>query len=226
MAENNKGVEAPKGVLESQDIAPKPPNGPVDASEKRYISNGMRLIHDPKTREQVVKRLAGDDKEDITGLADQLVDTMNILDTRMGNEEGFEVTNTMRVKGATVFMSQLIEVGEAAKVLKIEEEGIKAATGMAVGKYLKEGLASGKIKEEELKALYKQIQDKNPDELVLFNPQETPGTEKSATKLAASSPRPAPAQAGPPTTPAPTTPPPPQGQGVLASAPTPQGGKV
>ncbi len=159
-------------------------NNPVEEQlpqVKEYISNGMQLIHSDKLSGEIIKRLKGDN--DIAALGDLTLKIIETLDNVMQSKNK-KVNDEVKWKGATVFMSQLVEVGRAAKVLKIDDEGIKEAAGMAVGQYMQNGVANGTITEDQLKESYNIIKANNPGETVLFDPAQTPGKEESATPIA------------------------------------------
>ena len=154
---------------------------------KDYISNGMKLIHSPEMQDTILSRLEGD--QDVKALSDLSLQIVNRLDASMG-QSGVQVGYDTKMKGLSVFMTQLIEVGAAAGLVDVGEKEIQAASGDAVGRYMKEGLAKGTITEDEMREAYKVIQQNNPDQTVMFDKEGTPGVNKTATKIPSTSPKP------------------------------------
>jgi hypothetical protein len=115
-----------------------------------YLSNGMRLIHSEQTRDMVVRRLKIGDPAD--AVAEQTLTIILQLE-RDGEKKGVPLDESLKGLVASELMGQIIEVGEAAGIFKMDEKQIRAAAGKAVGKYFQVQLDSGKMTMEQVKAM-------------------------------------------------------------------------
>lgn len=154
---------------------------------KKYISNGMKLIHTPAMSAEVVKQLKGDN--DIEALSNLSLRVIDSLDVSAKGTLG-KIPDEIKWQGAAVLMDQLVQVGKAAGVMDLNEQQIKEAAGNAVGKYIQRGIGDGSITEDQLREAYKIIQANNPGQQVMFDPSQTPGVADSSTPIPRTSPGP------------------------------------
>lgn len=159
----------------------------ISDTDREYISNGMQLIHSDEMSKLIVDTLRNQD--DVTALADLTLKIVDRLDASMEGSK-HKVSEETIFKGATVFMDQLVQVGKASGTIEAKEEDIKKAAGIAVGNYIKNGLASGKISEDKMRETYKAIMAKNGGKPVLFDPSQTPGVRDSTVPIPMTSPKP------------------------------------
>lgn len=117
-----------------------------------YVSNGMKLIHSPQTRDNIVSQLQTGENP-ATALAQTTVSILTQLDSA-SSQSGATVTPETVLQGAAPIMEQVMEVGEASGSFQITEPQIKEAAGMAVSLYIKKGMETGKITMGDMQNLF------------------------------------------------------------------------
>jgi hypothetical protein len=139
-----------------QQATPPQPQGGGDqqlpAEVVQYVSNGMKVIHSPKTRDNIVKQLSVGNNP-AAAVANTLFNVLKQLDGTSAQAGSPPSANTVLLASAPL-MEQIIEIGEASKSFKISEDGIKEAAGRAVTLYIQDGMKSGKITMNNLQDLY------------------------------------------------------------------------
>jgi hypothetical protein len=130
-------------------------DGKIQAPSKevnQYVSNGMRLIHSPKTRDNIVSQLQTGTNPAVA-LAQTTVNVLNQLDSS-SSQSGAAVSPEVVLQGSSPIMEQVMEVGEASGAFQITEPQIKEAAGMAVSLYIKNGMEAGRITMADMQNLY------------------------------------------------------------------------
>ena len=143
------------GTTISKAVSQKAITGKVQqpsAQVNEYVSNGMKVIHSPETRDNIVNQLkTGDDPA--MALAQTTVNVLNQLDTT-STQAGANVAPETVLQGASPLMEQIMEIGEASGAIQLNEDQVKQAAGMAVSLYIKKGMETGKITMENMQNLY------------------------------------------------------------------------
>jgi len=130
-----------------------------DPKVDQYISNGMKLIHSEKTRDNIVEQLKAD-PDPSSAVASTTVNILEQMD-RSAESAGVKIPNEVRIAGASPIMEQVIEVGQASGALTLSEDQTKEAASMTVSLYLKTAMENGTITMGDLQAMNDIIQQKS-----------------------------------------------------------------
>jgi len=138
-----------KGIVKNAMPEQKP--APQDkAMFMELTNNGMKVIHSPETSKMILSLVGRGTPAE--GLAMATESVIKLLDGQSGGL--FEqASDAVKQAVATELMTQISEVADAAGIFKPTDDIAKEAAGILVGRYMKEGVDSGRIKPEDLQQI-------------------------------------------------------------------------
>lgn len=125
-----------------------PQQAAVLSDLKQYVDKGTMLIHSPETRDPVLKMLEGPDP--VQKVADATVMIMQRLDAA-GRSAGIEVQDAIKIIGAHQLVDQIVEVGEAARKFKLDQDLTHLALSVTIQDYIKIEVSAKRIDPRKLK---------------------------------------------------------------------------
>ena len=114
---------------------------------ERYTNRAITLIHSPETSDAVLQTLQGPDP--VQKVADGVVMVMQRIDAA-ARDKGVEVQDSVKIFGAHEIVNLVVELGEAAGVLKLEDDLRELALSVAVQDYVKGEVAARRIDPKKL----------------------------------------------------------------------------
>ena len=127
------------------------------AEVRQFVNHGMKLIHSPETRDELIKRLGIGEKTEASAQA-----AYTILEKleRTALEQGTEVDDIMRVYGGNELAGQIIEVAEASGIPKFSQEERAMVFEKVVARVLDRDIKNGRLDPQELQAMAVEAQKK------------------------------------------------------------------
>jgi hypothetical protein len=127
-----------------------------------FVAQGMKIVM------KIAPTLK--DKGSVDALGNALFNIVNKIETE-GTSNGVNFPQWVLIRGARDILIYLIDTVQ----IKVTEDQVKAIVGIAVGKYLKNALDTGKMTKEQAVELAKQLSQKPIQEMA-----QGPRTEKPA----------------------------------------------
>ena len=128
----------------------------------RYVARGMKLIHHPSMRDNVLNALSSG--EPIESTAKTLFAIINKVDdaARKSNEE---IPDEIKAIAAADLLGQLAELGQVTGKFNLDKDKQEAALASAVNKYMSSEINAGRIDRRALaEAAGKNVFDMSPEQ--------------------------------------------------------------
>ena len=125
---------------QGQQVAPS--TRPMGLDLQMYIAKGLELISSPQTRQSVLVMLKNG--RPVEALAATLVVIMQRLDAA-ARKKGIETEDVVKIFGAHELAVELAKVGQAARIMNLDEDHVELALSVAVQDYIKGEVAAGRI---------------------------------------------------------------------------------
>jgi len=140
----------PKKQAEQQ-VTPKQPGNPEQVNYDIFISQGIELAS------AAAQQMQG--KASVDTIGNALYEIIKKVETE-GEKNGVSFSLGVVLHGSNELLGHLIEMSG----VQINEEQIKGAVGVAVGRYIQEALDSGAVTKPQLMQLAEQAQANMPQE--------------------------------------------------------------
>lgn len=142
-----------KGLLESkgEKITPEQQEQ-VDI----FVVNGMSLIHNEKTSKALINQIVNS-PDPIEAVANATITIVGRLE-QSAAENKMKLSDITLVHGGNQLMAEIIAVAEAGGMEPFTEEQRFQSFSLAVSKYLKGAVNSGKITPEQLQQMSQEVQ--------------------------------------------------------------------
>lgn len=141
-----------------QQLPPK-----IQEQLEKFVVKGTRLLHDPKTRPQILQMLQS--KEPIEATADATIMIVQRLDN-MSRKAGIEIEDTVRALGGSALLDQVVEIGETAGIFKMTPEQKQLALSYGVQQYMNGEIQAGRVDPQKLAGDLTQAVKQMPPEMV------------------------------------------------------------
>jgi len=158
-------AQQPPAGPQQQALAPAQEEGSNVTPEEQqeynsFVSNGMKVLYDPKALPQIIESIRNDDGESdgnpVEGLANALVMlVMRVEDSAL--EQGQKISGDVLLHGGTELLEQMADLAQQAGVHDFDESEIETALYLALDTYRVTRQQQGKLPEDELKADMQQL---------------------------------------------------------------------
>lgn len=125
----------------------------------RFVTNGMKLIYDPKAMPQLLQTIAGGGNP-VQGIANALATVVMRLEDSAG-KQGQQIDGDVELHGATELMEQMIELAETAGIHEYTPEEIESAYYLAIDTYRVAKQEKGTLPVEALTEDFTMLQQAN-----------------------------------------------------------------
>ncbi len=155
-------LEVPGEAMVKQPLAAATAQGQPSATEFNqeeidiFVANGMKMIHNPKVSDSVIKFITDSDNP-VTAIADstlRIVERLEESSVKSGKQPSL---NTVAI-GGNQLMGEIIASAEAAGLKKLTDKEKYQAYSLAISKYLDEAIRSGKMTKEQVLQMGKDVQ--------------------------------------------------------------------
>jgi len=119
----------------------------IESQHEQYLAKGMEMIHSPQTRDSILELLRASDPVD--ALSKTLVMVLHKVD-EAARSANLEVEDAAKLMGASELLTQLYEIGEAAKIMKLMPDEIHLALAAGIQNYVKDEVVAGRINPQKL----------------------------------------------------------------------------
>lgn len=130
---------------------------------ERFVVKGSKLIHSPDTRDEVVSMLQV--KEPIEAVVDVTVGIVQRIDQLSRNEE-IELNDVTRAIGGSKIADEVIEVGEASGIFKLDDNQRQLVYAAGTQKYIQGEIEAGRMDPEKLKQSLTKAAQSLPPEMI------------------------------------------------------------
>ena len=145
------------------------PEENVAEDTAKFVAKGMKIIHGPDTRDALVNKLKT--KNPVQAVSEVVIDVTKRLDAS-ARQEGKEIADKAKLEGAVEIFGQVIEVGETAGVLEMDEKQKQLSLSLAIQNYIDAESKAGRIDKQALgKEMTQQIADMDPEQRKNLNQQ-------------------------------------------------------
>lgn len=154
-----------------------------------FMANGLNLIHNKKISDSlvnIIKNAKNEKREPdpIQGIAEATLNVIDRLESSAG-ERGVTLPPEYIAEAGNALMGEIIQVAEASGLGPFSEQDKYTAFSKAVGLYLTQALKDGKITNEQLQEMSKQIQQTPEGKQIMaqMQPQQQQGpTQQGAPR--------------------------------------------
>lgn len=134
-----------EGLLKRPNLEPTKEDA---ALHRQFVLNGMRIIHGPEMRDQVLERLS--QGEPIEAVASVAMMALEKLETS-AEEQGKPLDDLTKLMAGNELIGEIISTGEeAGSFKKLTEEERAMALNQVISQVLDRDIQSGKINPQEL----------------------------------------------------------------------------
>lgn len=144
-----------EGLLKRPDMAQTKEE---TALHRQFVLNGMRLIHGPEMRDQVIERLSQGDPTDAVAEISMLA--LSKLE-ESAEAQGRPIDDTTELMAGNELVGEVIATGEAAGAFEMDEESRALAFNKVISRVLERDIKNGKINPQELLAAGRQAQERS-----------------------------------------------------------------
>lgn len=139
-----------------QGILKRPETSVDKAIQKNFVLNGMRILHGPETRDQVLERLGqGEPTDAVAAVSVMALEKME----RSAQDQGKPLDDMVKFMGGNELVGEVIATGEAAGIFKLDDESRALAFSKVISQVLDRDIQGGKINPQELMQAGKQAQE-------------------------------------------------------------------
>jgi len=139
--------QQPQGMMAQQQQGPQQ-EVPAQEAHDKFVINGMKILHSPEVSDKIINRIKGSD-DTVKVVGESAIDIVMRLEQSAG-ENQFPITANTIVNGLNAIVGEVITLAEAAGASPLSDEQKYQAYSWALGKYLDQGVKSGKITQEQL----------------------------------------------------------------------------
>jgi len=119
----------------------------VNKDLAQYVAKATTLLHAPETRDAVISML--DNNDQVQKIANVTVFVMQKVDAA-ARTKGLEIQDSVRVFAAGDIVTQIAEIGNAAKKFSIDKDLVQLALSVAVQDYVNAEVKAGRIDRKKL----------------------------------------------------------------------------
>jgi hypothetical protein len=146
-----QGKQPVASSLDTRDYEQNPPNEKDQETVEKLSINAVRLIHDPKAKESLLKVITTAEHP-IQGVSNAINQILRRLE-QQETKDGGKMNDFTRLSTGLVIASEIMEMSEAAGVTKeFTEDEKQVALGQAVQDYMSEEINTGRRQSGDVQA--------------------------------------------------------------------------
>lgn len=124
-----------------------------------FVANGINLIHSGNTRTNILNILKSGANNPINAVAMSTLSVIGKIE-QQAQKQDVEIPDSVKLNGGAAIMEEIVELGEAAGILKMSEEDKTKAAQSAIQNYLTQGINAGTIDPNKLRDDISQLEPK------------------------------------------------------------------